>query len=752
MATPNHNVYPGGPPLPPKVPFSPQLRQQNTGDSYSSNQQYFQAPQDSTQQTPLGQPLTHQPNLNNEERQWNNRNSAGQLRGSRSVAGLNSSYTSQKQPLQGFSQRQATQPLGKHPGRRPPPGMGNQYQQQVQNNEDPNYHQSPRGNPSGYNSPRLSRVISYPEQQAQQLRSHTQLRTPPLLSKGAPHHQQQYQQRVPPPAQQQPQPQPQGQPQYQPQGQPQYQPQGQPQGQGQFQYNQPPPPQYQSPVRSQSPQSFRSVPPRTQYPSAPPQIFSNKVINNGSQESLVRPPVQKSSTFPISESISDIQSINSYHSRPSISSIPPGSGIHNSNPSVSSSGTHRSYSTGSESGSAHPIPHRQYVEDSNIQNIGPVDPSKPPSENPEQLQYVEFDRLRLLARNNPHDNDTQFKYAKALVEAIRTLADKIDTNGHLITHGTIDSKEKRKNREHWATQSLKILRRLSNSQHHAPAMFFLGTLYGTGVWGLEKDYEKAYELYQKAAKMDYGPAMYRTAVCNEVGAGTRRDNYKAITWLKKAAAKGEGAAMYKLGMINLYGLMGLPRSFAEAVQWLKRAAQRADAENPHSLHEIGRLYESADTIKENHNSDSSQIIPHDDAKALDYYLQAAKLGYSPSQYKLGWCYEYGELGCPIDPKRSIGWYSRAAAQGEAESAMALSGWYLTGADGVLTPSDTEAYLWARKAAEKGLAKAEYALGYFSEVGLGVKADLEEAKLWYYKAASQKHPKAIKKIKELRNLK
>lgn len=34
---------------------------------------------------------------------------------------------------------------------------------------------------------------------------------------------------------------------------------------------------------------------------------------------------------------------------------------------------------------------------------------------------------------------------------------------------------------------------------------------------------------------------------------------------------------------------------------------------------------------------------------------------------------------------------------------------------MLPQSDTEAYLWAKKAAEAGLAKAQYAVGYFTEV-------------------------------------
>ena len=64
----------------------------------------------------------------------------------------------------------------------------------------------------------------------------------------------------------------------------------------------------------------------------------------------------------------------------------------------------------------------------------------------------------------------------------------------------------------------------------------------------------------------------------------------------------------------------------------------------------------------------------------------------------------------------------------------MSGWYLTGNEGVLKQSDSEAYLWARRAANKGLSKAEYAVGYYAEIGIGVKPDIELAKRWYMRAA------------------
>jgi TPR repeat protein len=79
-----------------------------------------------------------------------------------------------------------------------------------------------------------------------------------------------------------------------------------------------------------------------------------------------------------------------------------------------------------------------------------------------------------------------------------------------------------------------------------------------------------------------------------------------------------------------------------------------------------------------HERPQSQIVLHNPVVALDLYMQAAQLGYAPSQFKLGSCHEFGHLGCPIDPRKSIAWYTRAAERGDSEAELALSGWYLTG--------------------------------------------------------------------------
>ncbi|KAI8945819.1 hypothetical protein F4801DRAFT_107251 [Xylaria longipes] len=359
--------------------------------------------------------------------------------------------------------------------------------------------------------------------------------------------------------------------------------------------------------------------------------------------------------------------------------------------------------------------------------------ARPPSvtEQP-PVTIEELERLRAIIKNDPNDQQSALTLAKKLIEAADVLVPRLP-----------DPKARAKSRERYIMDSHKILKKLVGAQN-LDAMFFLADCMGRGTLGHEPDPKEAFTLYQSAAKLGHAAAAYRTAVCcelgNDDGGGTRKDPLKAIQWYKRAATLGDTPAMYKVGMILLKGLLGQQKNPREAIGWLKRAAERADAENPHALHELGLLYESAQP---------NDVILRDEAYALQLFEQAAHLGYKFSQFRLGCIFEFGSMGCPIDPRQSIMWYSRAATQGEHQSELALSGWYLTGSDGVLQQSDTEAYLWARKAAQAGLAKAEYAMGYFTEVGIGVPANLEDAKRWYWRAAAQDFPKARERLEDLK---
>ena len=348
---------------------------------------------------------------------------------------------------------------------------------------------------------------------------------------------------------------------------------------------------------------------------------------------------------------------------------------------------------------------------------GRVVPQKAPEApvTPQELEH-----LRQVIKNNPNDQASALRLAKRLIEAADILLPNVP-----------DPKARGRARERYVMDAHKILKKLTHAQN-TEAMFVMADGLGRSLFGGgDSDTKEAFTLYQSAAKMGHAASAYRTAVCCEIGqeegGGTRKDPLKAIQWYKRAASLGDTPAMYKMGMIMLKGLLGQHRNPREAVGWLKRAAERADPENPHALHELGLLYESAQP---------NDSIIRDEQYALSLFHQAADLGYKFSQYRLGCAYEYGLMGCPIDPRMSIMWYSKGAQREEHQSELALSGWYLTGSPGVLKQSDQEAYLWARKAAVNGLAKAEYAMGYFTETGIGVPPNLDDAKRWYWRAAGE----------------
>ncbi|KDQ60550.1 hypothetical protein JAAARDRAFT_124482 [Jaapia argillacea MUCL 33604] len=351
-----------------------------------------------------------------------------------------------------------------------------------------------------------------------------------------------------------------------------------------------------------------------------------------------------------------------------------------------------------------------------------VDLSAPPY----TKEYIDEYRHRIKADPDP---EAHFLYAKYLIDA----AKKVGADAK-------DQRSVRKYRDALVTEALKVIRRLATQgQPFDDAQFFLANCYGTGALGLQVDHERAYHLYLQAAKQNHAAAAYRVGVCNEIAVGTRKEPSRAIAFYRKSASLGDTAAMYKVGMILLQGTLGEQRNPREAISWLRRAAEQADEENPHALYELGQLHEAP----------NSGLVPYDPVYAKRLYTQAGQLGYTQAQCKLGHCYETGSLTCPVDPKRSIAWYTKAAEKGNADAELALSGWYLTGCEGVLKQSDSEAYLWARRAANQGLSKAEYAVGYYAEVGIGIKQDIEFAKRWYMRAAAQGNRRAMNRLTEMK---
>ncbi|KAA1477246.1 HCP-like protein [Dentipellis sp. KUC8613] len=352
-----------------------------------------------------------------------------------------------------------------------------------------------------------------------------------------------------------------------------------------------------------------------------------------------------------------------------------------------------------------------------------------------QAALLSHERTLELYRANAkktQDPDVQFEFAVFMIDASKTLPIPTPTPGNVM-----DVERAVQKREDLIREAMQLLKRNADRGHMA-SQYFLADCYANGI-GTHKnrqDFDRAFPLFILAAKHGHPDAAYRAGTCCENGWGCRRESAKAVQFYRKAAASSHPGALYRLGIAELNGELGMSKRPKEGVKWLKRSAEHATAEFPHALHELALLHERG----------IDNVVFVDYEYAAELLAQASELGYAPSAYRLGECYEYGKMGCPQDPALSIHYYNIAAQQGHRDACFALTAWYLVGSPGVLPQSDTEAYLWARKAADAGLAKAMYAVGYFLEVGIGTEPNMTEALTYFKKAAELGDKRAAQRLK------
>ncbi|KAH6648483.1 hypothetical protein BKA67DRAFT_522672 [Truncatella angustata] len=283
-----------------------------------------------------------------------------------------------------------------------------------------------------------------------------------------------------------------------------------------------------------------------------------------------------------------------------------------------------------------------------------------------------------------------------------------------------------------------ILTRLANGGYPF-AQYYLADGYASGLFNKGKeDYNAAFPLFVLAAKHGHAESGYRAGLCYEFGWGCRKDPAKAVQYLRTAASRGHPGAMTRLGKACLSGDLGENR-YREGIKWLKRATEASDAMYNAAPYQLGVLYETG----------YGEDIFKDEGYAAELFTQAAELGHPEASFRMGDAYEHGKLNCPRDPALSVHFYTGAAERGHAAAMMGLCAWYMVGADPILEKDEEEAYEWAKRAADLGLVKAEYAVGYFTEMGIGCRRDILEANVWYVKAADSGDERAKQRLAAIR---
>lgn len=134
----------------------------------------------------------------------------------------------------------------------------------------------------------------------------------------------------------------------------------------------------------------------------------------------------------------------------------------------------------------------------------------------------------------------------------------------------------------------------------------------------------------------------------------------------------------------------------------------------------------------------------DGEKAIYHLRRLAEDGVSKAMAEIGVIYEAGTAGVSKDIDKAIGWYSKAAEEGDLEGVLAIARLHLTGI-GVEVDYDL-----ARKTYKDILSKtieprALFGLGWIYFHGLGVPVNLDKAEECFKLAMSEGHLLAGKSL-------
>lgn len=192
------------------------------------------------------------------------------------------------------------------------------------------------------------------------------------------------------------------------------------------------------------------------------------------------------------------------------------------------------------------------------------------------------------------------------------------------------------------------------------AQFELGTRFYLGSF-VDKNYIKAFKMFNMAAKQGSVEAQFNVGVMYELGLGVSKDEGLAAHWFRQAANQGNSQAQANLGMKYNFG-DGVEQNDEKAVLWDSKAAEQGHAESQFNLafmYQEGRGVQQSDTT------------------AARWYRKAADQGFAKAQCNLGVMYEKGE-GIEKDESKAIIWYTKAAQKNNKDAQFNLIENYIHG--------------------------------------------------------------------------
>ncbi len=156
---------------------------------------------------------------------------------------------------------------------------------------------------------------------------------------------------------------------------------------------------------------------------------------------------------------------------------------------------------------------------------------------------------------------------------------------------------------------------------------------------------------------------------------------------RREAVAGDARAQFYLGLMHEQGLIGETPDLEAARDWYLEAARGG---YPPAQYKAGIFLENG------------RGGARDAARAADFYRRAAERGLKEAQYNYGLMLARGR-GTGRDVRAAIPWLERAALAGMTQAALSLAELHTAG---VGTPVDpVEAWAWLKRAADAGNAEA-----------------------------------------------
>lgn len=142
-----------------------------------------------------------------------------------------------------------------------------------------------------------------------------------------------------------------------------------------------------------------------------------------------------------------------------------------------------------------------------------------------------------------------------------------------------------------AAESFSIFNKIED-QNYAPALNLLGVMYNNGDY-VDKDLDKAFLYYRKAAELDNPDAKFNLGQMYFYGEGVEQDYKKSFYWYDASAKQNYDFAKIQLATLYYKGY-GVERDIEKAISIINSIAEEGD---PDAIYNIRLYYKAVNNYK-----------------------------------------------------------------------------------------------------------------------------------------------------------